>query len=195
MLDWDLPRIGPPPGAVASASPLDVDLKLDPGSLVARARHFLGIRGHRRALADFEAALDLNRARPDARRGLIGILANGPVALRDLGRASELSRTALDRDPGNPADRGDLGMSLYRPARSAEAARAIEQAIERRPDAVDRARRRIFLAMSRDRLGQSQAARQGCQRARSEVADVSHSPSNADEFARLWAEADAGSPR
>ncbi len=138
-LDWDLPPIGPPSSTVAAAHPLDVDIRLDPSSLVARARYFLVIQDYRRAVADFEAALAGDPVRPDARRGLVAVLTNGPVAMRDLVRASELLRTALDRGAGNPADRGDLGIVLYRQARHAEAVESLESAIGGQPDAADRA--------------------------------------------------------
>ena len=49
------------------------------------------------------------------------ILTNGPIAIRNLGRAEELVRTALDHDAGNLADRGDLGIILYRHGRYREA--------------------------------------------------------------------------
>jgi serine/threonine protein kinase/WD40 repeat protein len=190
-LDWDLPPIGPSPSTVAAAHPLDAELRLDPSSLVARARYFLEIQNYRRAVADFEAALALDPGRPDARRGLVGVLTNGPTAMRHLVRASDLLRTALDRGAANPADRGDLGMVLYRQARYAEAVEALESALGGQPDAADRTRWRIFLAMSQNHLGRSQAARESYRRARSELADIGLSPTSAGDLARIGAEADA----
>ena len=190
-LDWDLPAIGPPPSASAIGQPLEVELRLDLDSLVERANYFLEIQDYRRALADLEEALARDPDRPEVRRGLVSILTNGPIAIRDLGRASELVRTALRHDPANLADRGDLGMILYRQGRYPEAVASLEPAIAGHPDPVDRARWRIFLAMSQHHLGQSRAAQESYHRARSDLADAKPSPSAAEEFARLWAEADA----
>jgi hypothetical protein len=72
----------------------------------------------------------------------------------------ELVQTALDRDARDLADRGDLGMILYRQGRSAEAVATLEPAIAGHPDPVDRAWWRIFLAMSQHHLGQSRAAQE-----------------------------------
>jgi tetratricopeptide (TPR) repeat protein len=190
-LDWDLSPIGPPPGASMGAQPLEVELRLDGDSLVERANYFLEIQDYRRALADFEEALGRDPDRPEARRGLISVLTNGPIAVRNLGRASELVRTALGHDPANLAHRGDLGMILYRQARYSEAVAALEPAIGGNVDHVDRAWWRIFLAMSQHHLGQSRAAQESYRRARSDLADAKLSPRAAEEFARLWAEADA----
>ena len=190
-LDWDLPAFGPPPSALAAAPPLEVELQLDLGSLVERAHYYLGIQDYRRALADFGEALGRDPERRDVRRGLVAILTNGPIAVRDLSRASELLRTALGRDAANLADRGDLGMILYRQGRYAEARAALEPAIAGHPEAVDRARWRIFLAMSQHHLGQARAAQENYQRARSELAEAQPAPAAAEEFTRLCAEADA----
>jgi hypothetical protein len=56
---------------------------------------------------------------------------------------------------------------------------------------VDRARWRIFLAMSQHHLGQSRADQESYHRARFDLADAKLSPAIADEFPRLRAEADA----
>jgi hypothetical protein len=56
---------------------------------------------------------------------------------------------------------------------------------------VDRARWRIFLAISQYHLGQSRAAQESYHQARTDLANAKLSPSTAEEFARLWAEADA----
>jgi Tfp pilus assembly protein PilF len=100
-------------------------------------------------------------------------------------------RKALDHDARNLANRGDLGMVLYRQTRYPGAAESLEQAIDGHPDAVDRARWWIVLAMSQHRLGQSRAAQESYHRARSELADAKTSAAAAAELARLWAEADA----
>jgi hypothetical protein len=111
--------------------------------------------------------------------------------LRDLGRASELPRTALSHNARNLADRGDLGMIVYCQGRYAEAAASIEQAIGAHPNPVDRAWLRIFLAMSQHHLGQSRAAQENYHRARSNLADAKLSLAIAEQLPRLWAEADA----
>jgi hypothetical protein len=129
--------------------------------------------------------------RAEARRGMVAVLTNGPAAVRDLGRASELLHTALDRDATKLAYRGDLGIILYRQGRSAEAVASLEPAIGAHPDPVDRARWRIFLAMSQYHPGRTRAAQDSYQRARSDLADAKLSPSAAEEFARLWSEVDA----
>jgi WD40 repeat protein len=190
-LDWDLPALGPPPGALTAEQPLEVELRLDLGSLVGRANYFLNIPDYRRAVADFEAALALDPDRPDIRRGLVSILTNGPIAIRNLDRAEELVRAALRRDPASLADLGDLGMILYRQGRYPEAIAALEPAVSGRPDPVDHACWRIFLAMSQHHLGQSRAAKESYQRARSDLADAKLSPLAAEQLPRLWAEADA----
>jgi tetratricopeptide (TPR) repeat protein len=189
-LDWDLPAFGPPPSASMAEKPLNVDLKLDLGSLVERANYFLGVQDYRRAVAEFQEVLARDPDRPDVRRGLVSVLTNGPLAIRDLGRASELLRTALRRDAANVTFRGDLGIVLYRQGRYPEAVESLEPAIGGHPDPVDRARWRIFLAMSQHHLGQSRAAQESYRRARSELADAKLSSSAAEEFARLWTEAD-----
>ena len=56
-LDWDLPPLGPPPGVSASEPPLDVEVRLDPTSLIQRANDSLEHNDYRRAVADFEEAL------------------------------------------------------------------------------------------------------------------------------------------
>ena len=81
-------------------------------------------------------------------------------------------------------------MVLYRQTRYPGAAESLEQAIDGHPDAVDRARWRIFLAMSQAHLGQTRAAQDSYHRARSDLADAKLSPPATEEFARLWAEAD-----
>jgi WD40 repeat protein/Tfp pilus assembly protein PilF/tRNA A-37 threonylcarbamoyl transferase component Bud32 len=214
-LDWDLPPLGSPPSELSAERPLDVELQLDLSSLVERANYYLEIQDYRRALADFEEALARDPDRPDVCRGLVSVLTNGPMAIRDLGRASELVHAALRRDAVNVTCRGDLGMILYRQGHYLEAVESLEQAIGAHPDAVDRARWRIVLAMSQHHLGQSRAAQENYHRARSDLADAKTSPSAAqefarrvspaqrhdsgaktslsatEEFARLWAEADA----
>jgi hypothetical protein len=85
-------------------------------------------------------------------------------------------------------------MVLYRQARYIEAVESLERAIGQHPGAADRARWRIFLAMSQDHLGQSRAAQENYNRARSDLAEAKPSPSAAEEFARLWAEANARVP-
>jgi tetratricopeptide (TPR) repeat protein len=190
-LDWDLAPLAPPPGGSTAAPPLEVELRLDPSSLVERANYYLEAQDYRRAVADFEEALARDPDRPDVRRGLVSILTNGPIALRNLDRAEVLVRAALRRDAANPADRGHLGMILYRQGRYAEAIASLEPAIAGHSDAVDRARWRIFLAMSQHRLDQARAAQENSQRARSELAEAKPAPATAEEFARLWSEADA----
>jgi WD40 repeat protein len=190
-LDWDLPAFGPSPGDLTAGHPLEVDLRLDPSSLVERANYFLDIPDYRRAFADLEEAQARDPDRPDVRRDLVSILTNGPIALRDLGRASELAHRALRLDASSFVDRGDLGMILYRQGRYAEAVASIEPAIRAHPDPVNRAWWRIFLAMSQHHLGRSRAAQESYHRARSELADVKLSPPAAEQLPRLWAEADA----
>jgi tetratricopeptide (TPR) repeat protein len=190
-LDWDLPPIDPPPGSLSEGHPLEVELRLDLSSLVERANYFLGVQDYRRALAALEEALARDPDRLDVRRGLVSILTNGPLAIRDLSRASELLRTAPGHGATNLAYRGDLGMIMYRQSRYAEAVEALEAAIGAPADRVDRARWGIFLAMSQHHLGQSRAAQENYQRARAELAAAKVSPFAAEEFARLWPEADA----
>jgi tetratricopeptide (TPR) repeat protein len=215
QLDWDPPPIGPPAGASATKQPVEVELQLDLDALVERANYLLEIQDYRRALADFEEALAREPNRPDVRRGLVAILTNGPMALRDLDRASELVRMAQSRGTSSLTSRGDLGMILCRQGRYAEAVASLEPAIAGHPDALDRARWRIFLAMSQHHRGRSRAAQESYDRARSDLADAKTSPSAAEEYARrespgtrhgsaaktspsvaeevarLWAEADA----
>ena len=111
--------------------------------------------------------------------------------MRDLGRASELCADGPGHETTKAAYRGDLGIILYRQGRYPEAVASLEPAIDAHTDPVDRARWRIFLAMSQPHLGQSRAARESYHRARSDLADTKLSPPAAEEFARLWAEADA----
>jgi tetratricopeptide (TPR) repeat protein len=190
-LDWDLPPISPSPSVPTAGYPLEVDLRLDPGSLVERANYFLEIPDSGRALADFEEALARDPDQPAVRRGLVAILTNGPIAVRNLSRAAELVQMALDHGTRNLADRGDLGMILYRQGRYAEAVASIEQAIGAHPDPVDRAAWRIVLAMCQHQLGQSRAARENYHRAQSDLADAKLSPLAAEQLPRLWAEAEA----
>jgi WD40 repeat protein/tRNA A-37 threonylcarbamoyl transferase component Bud32 len=190
-LDWNLPPFSPSPAAPMTGNPLAVDLRLDPGSLVDRANYFLEIPDYRRALADLEEALALDPDRLDVRRGLVSILTNGPMAIRNLGRASELLRTAPGHDATNLAYRGDLGMIMYRQSRYAAAVEALEAALGTHADRVDRTRWRIFIAMSQHHLGQSRAAQANYERARFDLADAKLSPLAAEELPRLWAEADA----
>jgi Tfp pilus assembly protein PilF len=135
-----------------------VDLTLDLDSLVARSDHFLEIQDDRRAIADLEEALALEPTRTDVRRRLIGVLANGPPAVRDPGHASDLVRQALLRADADSAFHGDLGMVLYRQGRYAEAGPALERSLaaaKGESDAVDL----FFLAMTRHRLAETTAAR------------------------------------
>ena len=82
-------------------------------------------------------------------------------------------------------------MILYRQSRYDEAIEPLEQAIGVHPDPLDRGRWRIILAMSQFHVGQVRAAEDSYRRARSELADAKPSPSAAEEFTRLWDEADA----
>jgi WD40 repeat protein len=189
-LDWDLPAFRPAPEDV-TAAPIEVDLRLDADSLIVRANYHLEIRSYHRAVVDFEEALARDFDRREVRRALIGILTNGPVAVRDPGRAEGLMRAALDRGAGDPAARGDLGMIRHRQGRHAEAVESLEQAIREHQDPVDRARWRIVLAMSQHHLGRTQAARESRDLARSESLDAKFSPAGADEWARLRFEADS----
>src|SRR5262249_11706863 len=94
-------------------------------------------------------------------------------------------------DPGNLADRGDLGMVLYRQGRYREAISSLEPAVRAHTDPVDRARWQVFLAMSQHRLGNLRAAQESYDRARSNLVIAKPSPTVAEEFARLSAEAEA----
>jgi WD40 repeat protein len=190
-LDWDLPPIGPPPGPSSSAGPLEVDLRLDRDSLVERAIYDLELPDYRRAVADLEEALALDPDRADVRRRLVGVLTNGPPAVRDLGRASDLVRATPGRATANLEDHGDLGMILYRQSHYAEAIEPLQKAISGHTDPLERARWRIILAMSQFHVGQARAADDSYRQARSEFADAKPSPSAAEEFTRLWSEADA----
>jgi WD40 repeat protein len=193
-LDWDLPAFSTAPSALSTGHLLDVEVRLDPDSLVERAFYSINVWDYRRALADFDESLarDPNQPnQPRICRAMAGILTNGPIALRNLGRAAELLRAAQRRDPTNLAYGGDLGMIRYRQGRYQEAVAALELAIGGHTDPMDQARWRIFLAMSQHHLGQSRAAQESYHRARSELADVKLSPPAAEEFTRLRAEADA----
>jgi WD40 repeat protein/Tfp pilus assembly protein PilF len=191
QLDWDLPSFDAPSSAESEGRSLDVELRLDRDSLVERAYYYLDSQDYRRAVADLEEALAFDPDQPDVCRRLASIFTNGPIALRDLDRASELLRTALQRDATNLTYRGDEGMILYRQGCYTEAVASLEPAIDAGSDAVDRARWRIFVAMSRHHIGQMHAARDSYRRARSELAGARLSPSIADELARLRSEADA----
>jgi tetratricopeptide (TPR) repeat protein len=190
-LDWDLPAFGPPPDALAAEQPLEVELRLDVSSLIERASHYLNIPDYRRAFADFEEALALDPDQFGVRRSLVSMLTNGPIALRDLGRASELVRAGLRRDAANLTCRGDVGMILYRQGRYAEAIETLEPAIQAHPDPLQTAWWRIFLAMSQHHLGHSRAAEESYQRARADLANAKLSPLATEQLPRLWAEADA----
>jgi tetratricopeptide (TPR) repeat protein len=190
-LDWDLPPISPWPAATTTEQPVEVELRLDPGSLVEMATYFVNIPDYRRALAVLDEAQACDPGRPDICRGLVSVLTNGPIAIRDLDRALEVLGTAFRRDATNVAYHGDLGMILYRQGRYAEAVASIERAIGAQPDALDRVWLRIFLAMSQHHLGQSRAAQENYDRARSDLADAKLAPLAAEQLPRLWAEADA----
>jgi tetratricopeptide (TPR) repeat protein len=168
-----------------------VDLRLDVSSLVARATYFLNIPDYCRALAALEEALARDPDRLDVRQGLVSILTNGPLAIRDLSRAEELLRRALRLDASSFVDRGDLGIVLYRQGRYAEAVESLEPAIRRHSDPVDRAWLRVFLAMSQHHLGQSRAAQENYHRARLDLAGAKLTPLAAEQLPRLWAEAEA----
>jgi WD40 repeat protein/Tfp pilus assembly protein PilF len=190
-LDWDLPAFALSPGDLTAGHALDAELRLDLSSLLERANYYLVIRDNRRALADLEEVLARDPDQFGFRRSLVSILTNGPMAIRNLGRASEVVRTALDHDPANLADRGDLGMILYRQGRYAEAVASLEPAIAGHQDPVDRAWLRIFLAMSQYHLGQSRAAKENYQRARSDLANAKLTPLAAEQLPRLMTEAEA----
>jgi tetratricopeptide (TPR) repeat protein len=106
-------------------------------------------------------------------------------------RASGLVSVALRNGAGDVFDRGHLGIIHYRKGRFAEAVASLEQAIAGQADPVERARWRIFLAMSQRRLGQSRNVQQSYDRAWSELAVAKSAAPSADDFARLRAEADA----
>jgi Tfp pilus assembly protein PilF len=190
-LDWDTAPFSPSPAATTTEQPLEVEIRLDPASLVERASYDLEIQDYRRARTHLEEALASDPDRPAVRRGLVSVLTNGPIAIRDLGRASELLRTAPHRDATNLAFQGDLGMILYRLGRYSEAVATLEPAIGAHPDASDRARWGIFLAMSQHHLGQSRAAQESYHRAGSDLAAARVSPAAIEEFHQLWSEADA----
>jgi WD40 repeat protein/Tfp pilus assembly protein PilF len=190
-LDWGPLALGPQQEHSTPVPHLDVELQLDRDSQIERARYHLDFRDYRRALADFDEALRHGPEDPEARRELVAILLTGPMALRDLGRASELLRVGIQRDAANVEYRGDLGILLYRQARYSEAVEALEEAIRAHADGIDCARWRIFLALSQHQSGQRGAAQETCRRARADIADAKLSPSAAEEFARLWHEADA----
>jgi hypothetical protein len=101
-LDWNLPPIGPPPDTLTAGQPLEVEGRLDLASLVARANYYLEIQDYRRALADFEEALARDPDQPEVSQRLAQILTDGPLAIRDPSRASELSRQAARPDAGGP---------------------------------------------------------------------------------------------
>jgi WD40 repeat protein len=189
-LDWDLPPLAAPTDRRAVEHPLEVDLRLDASSLVARGNYFLEVQDYRGALADFEAALALDPAPSEARRGLVSVITSCPSAIRDLGRVSELVRASLRQNPADFAACGDLGIMSYRQTRYAEAVESLERAVKASTGSVERARWRMFLAMSQHRLGQSRAAQESYQGARSDLVEAKPSRSELLEFARLRAEAD-----
>jgi tetratricopeptide (TPR) repeat protein len=190
-LDWELPPLGSPPSESSAESPLDVELRLDLSSLIQRGDYFLDNQDYRRAIADFEEALARDPGQPSISRRLATIFTNGPIAVRDLGRASELVHMALRLDATNLAYRGDLGIVLYRKGCYAQAVESLELALGAHSDSVDRARWRIFLAISQHYLGRSRFAQESYHQARIDLGNAKLPPYTAEEFARLWAEADA----
>jgi WD40 repeat protein/tRNA A-37 threonylcarbamoyl transferase component Bud32 len=190
-LDWDHPPLGTPANETESVAPLEVALELDMASLVERGAYYAEIEDYPLALADFEEALAREPGRLDVRRRLVRILADGPTAIRNAGRASELLRAALRLDARNPVALGDLGIVLFREARYREAIESLEPAIRAHPDRVDRARWRAFLALSLAHLGRSGEARESYQRAQAELTEAKPAPPVVAEFARLWPEVEA----
>jgi serine/threonine protein kinase/WD40 repeat protein/tetratricopeptide (TPR) repeat protein len=152
---------------------LTVALKARPDDahlLVARGRAAAGLGRLDAALADCEAAM---RCKPsEAERESLSMLCNnlawplvsGPAAGRDPPRALSLARHAVTLVPGRADYLNTLGVALYRAARFAEAVPVLEQSLAAgrgESDAFDL----LFLAMARQRLGQSARARADFDRA------------------------------
>jgi serine/threonine protein kinase len=88
---------------LAAAPQLEVDLELDPGSLIARANFYLEAQEYRRAVADYEEALARDPNQPEACRRLARLLTTGPLPLRNPSRAADLVHAALGQGAASPA--------------------------------------------------------------------------------------------
>ncbi len=91
-------------------------------------------------------------------------LATGPETKRDLDRARELARRAVEVGPGEQVYLNTLGVVLYRSGRYAQALPMLEESLEAghgQFDAFDL----FFLAMAHHRLGHTARARAAFDRA------------------------------
>jgi serine/threonine protein kinase/WD40 repeat protein len=137
----------------------------------------------RLAMADYRA---LVARRPDsamAANELAWMIASAP-GRGDALEALTLARKAVQRVPQSPAYQNTLGAALYRTGRFSEAASVLERNIPQNVN--DFGLDLIFLAMSKQRLGQPAAARDAFARARQWRAKSTRmSPWYSDEFKSL----------
>ena len=118
-------------------------------------------------------------------------LATGPAPDRDPARALDLARRAVELAPDQAIYVNTLGVALYRADRHAEAVPVLERSLaagKGKSDAFDL----FFLAMARQKLGQTAQARTDFDRALRWVREhPQQPPPSAKQLADFQAEAEA----
>jgi tetratricopeptide repeat protein/WD40 domain-containing protein len=186
-LDWHLPTY---PLAKAPGAPVRLEIRLDPDLLYARALHWQRTGDYAQAVADLRACLKGDAGRADACNLLAWFLVAGPAELRNPDEALPLAEQAVARRPDDGNYRNTLGVVYYRLGR-------YEQAV----DTLARNRRQsrgrlaacdgFFLAMSHQRLGQTEQARDSYFQAVREQAEAKLTGRFADQLNAFRAEAEA----
>jgi tetratricopeptide (TPR) repeat protein len=146
---------------------------------------------HQAAQADREQAAGLLRPTAQELNNTAWELATGAVYLRDPERAVSLARKAVAKGPDQPIYLNTLGVALYRAGRYAQAITTLEQSLAANKGQFG-AFDWFFLAMARQRLGQTVQARDSFDRAvRWWREQKQLLESYTEELARFRAEAEA----
>jgi WD40 repeat protein/tetratricopeptide (TPR) repeat protein len=129
----------------------------------ARAVDYLRLNEYARASADLQRALELDADRPETCNNLAWICLTGPRELRDPTKALSLAQRAVESRPGERTFRNTLGVAYYRLGQFAKAVETLEANVKFDYPLIGFDW--LFLAMSHQRMGQSERARSEFDRA------------------------------
>jgi WD40 repeat protein len=147
----------------------------------ARAEDHLLLKEYAEAIEDLKAALEIDAARPEACNALAWVYLTAPPELRDPAQALPLAQRAIELRPAERAFRNTLGLAYYRAGQFAKAAEALEDNVKSEHPGMTFDL--LFLAMSRHRMGQPEAARREFDRALRSQRSLDHP--NAEQVAEL----------
>ncbi len=190
-LHADLERLGLLDGMPSVAGSSADGSQLDTASTVRRIGRIGvdGIISMEWAAWCLEHVLETKPDQPSACLELAWIRVMGPKALRDPDAALPLARRAVELAPNNPDCLNTLGGVLYRLGRWDEAVETLHAAARANPEGAS-GYDLFFLAMSHQRLGEAEQAREQFDRATRWWAGADVDSKQADELTTIQAEAE-----